>query len=292
MRETRGIRFTKMEGAGNDYIFVNCLEEGEHHDWPRLSREISDRHYGVGSDGLILVMPSQTADFKMRIFNSDGSEGDMCGNGMRCFARLAYEHGLVAKTEMTVETRAGLIRPRLEMVDGAVESVTVNMGAPSLRPQDVPIVVADGREFAVDVPVTAGGRRYLVTGVRMGNPNGVIFVEDLSRVDLPSEGRALESAAAFPRKANIEFVQVLSRTRIRMIVYERGSGVTLACGTGASASLVAAAFTGRTDRSAKVDVTGGSLSIEWTPDGQVLMTGPAVEIAQGVFTRWKEVGPG
>jgi diaminopimelate epimerase len=281
-----------MEGAGNDYIFVNCLEEGEHHDWPRLSREISDRHYGVGSDGLILVMPSQTADFKMRIFNSDGSEGDMCGNGMRCFARLVYDHGLVAKTEMTVETRAGLIRPRLEMVDGAVESVTVDMGAPSLRPQDVPIVVADGREFAVDVPVTAGGRRYLVTGVRMGNPNGVIFVEDLSRVDLPSEGRALESAAAFPRKANIEFVQVLSRTRIRMIVYERGSGVTLACGTGASASLVAAAFTGRTDRSAKVDVTGGSLSIEWTPDGQVLMTGPAVEIAQGVFTRWKEVGPG
>ena len=292
MKQTRGIRFTKMEGVGNDYVFVNCLEEGEHHDWPRLSREISDRHYGVGSDGLILVMASETADFRMRIFNSDGSEGDMCGNGMRCFARLVYEHGLVAKTEMTVETRAGLIRPRLELVGGVVESVSVTMGAPSLRPQDVPIVVADGREFAVDVPVTADGRTYLVTGVRMGNPNGVVFVEDLSRVDLESEGRALESSSAFPRKANIEFVQVLSRTRIRMIVYERGSGVTLACGTGASASLVASAFTGRTGRSATVDLTGGSLSIEWTPDGQVFMTGPAVEIAQGVFTRWKEGGPG
>jgi len=292
VKEPRGIRFTKMEGVGNDYIFVNCFEEGEEHDWHRLAREISDRHYGVGSDGLILVMKSETADFRMRIYNSDGSEGDMCGNGMRSFARLVYEHGLTNKTEITVETRAGLIRPRLEMDHGEVQSITVDMGTPSLRPHEVPVIVPDEREFAVDIPVTVGERTYLVTGVRMGNPNGVVFVDDTSRVDLPTEGSALESSSAFPRKANIEFVQVLSRQHLRMLVYERGSGVTLACGTGASASLVASAFTGRTGRSAQVDLMGGKLFIEWTPGDHVFMTGPAVEIAQGTFTRWKEVGSG
>ena len=292
MREPRGIRFVKMEGIGNDYIFVNCFEEGEEHDWPTLAREISDRHYGVGSDGLILVMKSEIADFRMRMFNSDGSEGDMCGNGMRSFARLVYEHGLSKKTEIAVETRAGLIRPRLNLAGGEIESVTVNMGTPSLRPHEVPLVVPDEREFAVDAPITAGGRAYLVTGVRMGNPNGVVFVDDVGKVDLEAEGGALHSVSAFPKKANIEFVQVLSRQRLRMIVYERGSGVTLACGTGACASLVAAAFTGRTERSAMVQLTGGDLFIEWTPGGEVLMTGPSVEIAQGTFTRWKEDGSG
>jgi diaminopimelate epimerase len=281
------LKFVKMQGTGNDYIYVNCFDIGEQYDWVRLAREISDRHFGVGSDGLILVMPSKSCDFRMRIFNADGSEGDMCGNGIRCFARLVYELGLTSKTEIDVETRAGVMRPALVIDRGAVRAVRVNMGRPSLFPGDVPMVAA-GYEQAKDVPLVAGGRTYLVTGVRMGNPNGVVFVDDLKSVELVKEGPLLERHVAFPKRANIEFVEVLDPGHIDMLVWERGSGATLACGTGASACLVASAATGRASREAEVKLPGGRLFIEWSAGGDVFMTGPAESVCTGEFVKWKE----
>lgn len=279
------MRFTKMEGAGNDYIYIDCFSSGTDHDWPRLSMEISDRHYGVGSDGLILIMPSRVADFRMRIFNKDGSEGDMCGNGLRCLSRYVYDHGLTQKTEFTVETRAGLMRPTLVMDGPRVSAVRVNMGKPSFKAADVPMH-APGYDEALDIEVSAVDRTFLVTGVRMGNPNGVIFVDDLDIIDLLKYGPVLESHPVFPKKANIEFTQVLSPEHIRMKVWERGSGVTLACGTGACACAVAAAYQGRSARTVTVSLPGGSLTVEWAENGDVFMTGPANEVCTGVFTRW------
>ena len=278
----RGMKFTKMHGCGNDYILVDCFREGESEDWPRLAREISDRHFGVGSDGLILVMPSDVADFRMRMFNSDGSEGEMCGNGMRCFAKYVYERGMARTRGFTVETLAGLIRPEV-LPDGTVR---VNMGRPSLKRGDVP-VTGDPGEDAVGIEIDVRQRPMRATCVSMGNPHCVIVVDDLDAIDLALDGRAVETHPIFPRKANVEFVKVLARDHLRMRVWERGSGITMACGTGACASAVACSVNGLAERKVTVDLDGGTVEVEWSQDGFVYLTGPAEEICEGVFTKWK-----
>ncbi|MGE5484995.1 MAG: diaminopimelate epimerase [Ignavibacteriales bacterium] len=287
------MKFTKMHGCGNDYVYVNCFEEGTSHDWPRLSREVADRHTGVGSDGLILIGPasSPAADFRMRIFNADGSEGEMCGNGIRCFAKYVYDRGLTTRTSFAVETLAGIMRPELLVQDdGQVRMVRVDMGVPSFRRGDVPMKGEPGEE-ATGESLRVGGRSYTVTGVRMGNPNCVTFVEDAGAVPVTRIGPLIEKHPLFPQKANVEFVQVLGNDVLRMRVWERGSGLTMACGTGACASAVAAHKMGFTGRLVHVILDGGALEIEWRPDGRVFMTGPAEEICTGVFTKWRE-GPG
>ncbi len=282
------MRFTKMHGCGNDYIFVECFGESAPDDWPRLAREISDRHTGVGSDGLILVMPpsSRNADFRMRMFNSDGSEGEMCGNGIRCFAKYVYDRGLTGRTAIAVETLAGIIRPEMIVRDGSVKMVKVDMGSPSFRREDIPMKGEPGDEV-IGESLRAGGRTYTVTCVSMGNPHCVIFVEDASAVPVTQVGPLVEKHHLFPQRTNVEFVEVLNRDVLRMRVWERGSGLTMACGTGACASTVAAHKMGFTGNRAHVVVDGGALEVEWNPEGRVFLTGPAEEICTGVFTKWK-----
>jgi diaminopimelate epimerase len=220
------------------------------------------------------------------MYNRDGSEGDMCGNGIRCFARYVYDHRLTTNTQLCIETRAGIMRSRLVLDGDKVHSVEVNMGKPGLRPEDIPMRVPDGWMSAQNVPVCVGATTYSVTGVKMGNPNGVVFVHNLEDIDVARDGRLLELSPVFTEGANIEFVQVLAPELIKMKVWERGSGETLSCGTGACAALVAAANSGSTRRAAEVLLPGGRLYIEWRQDGDVMMTGPANEVCSGVFTRW------
>ncbi|NPV71656.1 MAG: diaminopimelate epimerase [Firmicutes bacterium] len=283
------MHFVKMHGCGNDYIFVDCFREGEDHDWPRLAKEISDRHWGIGSDGLILVMPphSGDADFRMRMFNSDGSEGEMCGNGIRCFARYVFEHGLTRKTHLEVETLAGMIRPDLILRDGSVTAVRVDMGVPSLRREDIPMQGEPGSS-ALGETLLVKGKPYTFGAVSMGNPHCVIFVEDVAGVPLAEIGPVIENLPMFPRRTNVEFVQVLGRELLRMRVWERGAGITMACGTGACASAVASHKMGFTGNHTQVVADGGTLEVEWAGNGRVYLTGPAEKICTGVFTRWKE----
>lgn len=279
------IPFTKMHGLGNDYIYVDRFSYREEHDWSELSRAISERHFGVGSDGLILIEPSSVADFRMRMFNSDGLEGEMCGNGVRCFAKYVYEHGLTEKTDLVIETKAGLIRPHLLVRDGKVQSVSVDMGIPRLRRKEIPLSRLDGAEPAIAEPIELDGKTYYGTPVSMGNPHCVFFVEDVWQVDLEKIGPRLEHHPIFPERANIEFVAVKSRDAIEMRIWERGSGITLASGTGSSASVVASILNGKVDRGkpVKVSLPGGVLLVEWREDGHVWQHGPAVEVASGVF---------
>lgn len=277
------MRFTKMQGLGNDYVYLDCTQ-GMPPDPPKLARAMSDRHFGVGSDGLICIRRSERADFRMSMYNADGSEGEMCGNGIRCLGKFVYDRGLTDKTELTVETLAGVKRLSLHVKDGAVDSLSVDMGAPILDLERIP-VTGSGDRF-VSRRLTVQGRAWEVTCLSMGNPHAVLFVEDLSRVDVPSLGLAVERHAVFPNHVNAEFVQVLGRDRLRMRVWERGTGETLACGTGACAALCAGVLTGRTGRRADVELPGGTLSIRWEEaDGHVYMTGPAVTVFQG---EWPE----
>ncbi|MCR4398645.1 MAG: diaminopimelate epimerase [Firmicutes bacterium] len=282
------MKFVKMHGCGNDYVLVNCFEVGMDHDWHRLAREISDRHFGVGSDGLILVMPpsSPGVQFRMRMFNSDGSEGEMCGNGMRCFAKYVYERGLTDRMEFAVETPAGIIRPRVILRDGLVELVRVDMGVPSFERAEVPMIGAPGE--AVGETLAAGGAQYTVTCVSMGNPHCVVFVDDLGSIEIPRVGPLIERHEVFPEGTNVEFVQVLDRGSVRMGVWERGSGRTLACGTGACASAAASHRMGFTGRRTRVVADGGILEVELDDSGRAFLTGPAEEICSGVFTKWRE----
>lgn len=283
--ETAGVPFTKLQGLGNDYLYIDRFSYTPEHDWNALSRRMSDRHFGAGSDGLILVEPSDTADFRMRMFNSNGAEGDMCGNGLRCFARYVYDKGLTRKTEFEVETRAGIMRPRVNLKDGAVSSVTADMGVPLFKRAEVPLSELEGPEPVMALRVESGGETYVGTALFLGNPHYVIFVDDVDAVSLEKVGPGLESHPVFTRKANIEFITVKSPTELDMRVWERGSGITLACGTGACASVVAAILHGKVSRGTEVTVNlpGGPLSIEWRLDGRVWMTGPAVEVYSGVF---------
>lgn len=285
------IRFTKMEGLGNDYIYLNNLEEQvPEADFPALSRAVSDRHFGIGADGLIVILPPQddAHDFRFRMFNADGSEGEMCGNGIRCFARLVYERGLTTRTEILVDTRAGTIVPAVVLDDhGRVQAVRVDMGVPRLQSSQIPMAGPD-QEQVLQETVTVGGDTYTFAAVSMGNPHMVIFDRDPNGVDLAAVGPGLEHHPLFPSRVNVHFARAEGPNRIRMRTWERGSGITLACGTGACATLVAAHLLGLTGRQATVALPGGELSIEWTPEGRVYMTGPANEICSGVFTRpWR-----
>ena len=273
--------FTKWQGCGNDFVLVNGFSERlDEEDLGALAQKICDRHYGIGADGLILVLPSKAADFRMRILNADGSEAEMCGNGIRCFAGVVHDEGLSDKEEFTVETGAGILVPRLQLADGKLQGVRVDMGEPTLAGDRIP-VLGFGAAHVVEQPIEAGGEKLSMTCVSMGNPHCVIFVEDAEAVPIERIGPLLERHEAFPKKTNVEFAAVLDASHIRMRVWERGAAVTLACGTGSCATLVAAALTGRTERAAEVQLDGGRLQIEWAEDNRVYMTGPAEKVFAG-----------
>jgi len=271
------MRFSKWHGLGNDFILVNCFEETLSNP-QQIAKAICDRHFGVGADGLVLVLPSRQADFRMQIFNSDGSEAQMCGNATRCFSRYVHAAGLTNKRELQIETLAGIIHAKL-IGDGSL--VRVNLGSPKLTRKEIP-VAGDPDSRAVDIPVTADGKTYKATCLSTGVPHCVIFVDSFTNFDWLNIGRQIEVHPLFPEKTNVEFIQVLSRTEMIMKVWERGAGVTLACGTGASASVVAGVLTGRTERKVTVHLDGGDLEIEWEADtDQVIMTGPAMQTFTG-----------
>ena len=276
------MKFTKMHGIGNDYIYVNAFEERVE-DPAALAVAMSDRHFGVGGDGLVLICPSEIADFRMRMFNADGSEGDMCGNASRCVAKYVYDRGLTDKTTVTLETRSGVKVLMMTVENGAVKSVRVDMGAPELTCENVPCLLGTG-EVKMQ-PITALDRTFLITPVCTGNPHGVIVLEEpVEAFELTKYGPVLETHPAFPKKANIEFVNVLSEDRLRMRVWERGSGVTLACGTGSCAALVACHANGLCGRCATVVLDGGELVDEWDEaTGHVFMTGPAAFVFDGTY---------
>jgi diaminopimelate epimerase len=275
------IRFTKMHGLGNDYLVVDAMQKPPLEEkLPAISKALSDRHFGVGSDGLILVLPSRAADFKMRIFNSDGSEAEMCGNGVRLFAKYVYEHGLTREKELTIETGAGLIRPHLKVRGGTVVSVRVDMGVPRLSRAEIPMKGPD-QPRVVDEKLRVGGNRYPITAVSMGNPHCVLFVEDVERAKVKEIGPAIEHHDLFPRRTNVEFAQIVGDGEIKMRVWERGAGETLACGTGASATLVAAVLNGLSPRKATIHLRGGDLKVSWNQDDHVFIDGPAAEVCTG-----------
>lgn len=273
------MKFTKMHGIGNDYVYVNGFEEQI--DQPAdIARAVSDRHFGVGSDGLILILPSTRADFRMRMFNADGSEAQMCGNGIRCLAKYVYDHGLTTRTTFQVETLAGILELQLFPKSGVVEQVRVNMGEPRLERAQIPMHGPAGR--VLQEPLVVHGQTFEVTAVSMGNPHCVVFVDDPQTFEVASWGPHFEHHPAFPEGVNTEFVRVIDAQTFSMRVWERGSGETLACGTGASAVAVACHLTGRTGRRVTGHLLGGSLELEWSAtDNHVYMTGPAVEVFQG-----------
>ncbi len=272
------MRFVKMHGAGNDYVYIDCMEQSVECS-ERLAINMSDRHFGVGSDGLVLIMPSAVADFRMRMFNADGSEAQMCGNASRCVGKYVYDNGLTDKTDISLETKAGIKNLKLTAVDGKVVSVCVDMGEPELRPSFVPVSLPGKR--VVSMPVEVAGRVYKMTCVSMGNPHAVIFVPCLDEVDVCTVGPEIEHHKIFPERCNVEFAEVLSSTEIRMRVWERGAGETWACGTGACATLVAAVLNNLTTKKVCLGLLGGNLDIEWKDDNHVYMTGGAVTVFNG-----------
>jgi diaminopimelate epimerase len=282
------MQFTKMQGTGNDYVYVNCFDEPMPADPPALARRISDRHFGVGGDGLILICPSDAADARMRMFNADGSESEMCGNGVRCVAKYVYDHGLSRKETLRIETGRGVLAITLEVAGGKVLRATVDMGEPILEPAWVPTTLPGNPAFAggaaANVAIDLGDCRLDVTCVSMGNPHCVTFGDEPTDRWVLSIGPRIETHPCFPNRVNVEFVRVLSRREVRMRVWERGSGETLACGTGACAVCVAGALTGRTERKILAHLPGGDLEIEWAPDNHVYLTGKAVEVFNG---EWK-----
>jgi len=280
------MRFTKMQGAGNDYVYVNCFTEPFPSNPAGLARLISDRHFGVGGDGLILICPSETADARMRMFNADGSESEMCGNGIRCVAKFVYDHGISNKETLAIETGRGVLSLDLEVVDGLVERVRVDMGPPILKAAEIPTTLAG--DPVVFAPLVVEGRTLEVTCVSMGNPHSITYVERLDDDCVLGLGPKIEMDPHFPRRVNAEFVEVLSPSEVRMRVWERGSGETLACGTGASAVCVAGVLTGRTERRIVAHLPGGDLELEWAGNGRVFMTGPAVEVFSGDWNTGKE----
>lgn len=279
------MKFTKMHGLGNDYVYVNGFEENvDGIDLPELSRIVSDRHFGIGSDGLILILPSEVADFRMRVFNNDGSEAMNCGNGLRCVSKYVYDHGLTKETTFTIETKGGIVTPTVNVgLDGKVSTVTIDMGEPILVPADIPMRGDFGDRF-IDRPLPVQDRIYQVTAVSMGNPHAILFVDEMNEAEVVRTGPLIEHHEWFPERTNVEFIQVLNREELLFRVWERGSGVTLACGTGACAAVVAAVLNGKTERHVTVHLKGGDLEIEWREsDNRVYMTGPAVEVYQGTY---------
>ncbi len=283
--------FTKMHGCGNDYIYVNCFTQ--HIDDPAaVSKVVSDRHCGIGGDGLVLICPSDVADVRMRIFNADGSEAEMCGNATRCVARYAHEHGLAQGDVVRIETGSGIKVARLLMEDGKVSGATVDMGEPVLQAGLIPVRLPEGfdaQAFFQGQPFTVDGTEWQANVVSMGNPHNVLFLDEtrppLEELDLAKSGPAFENHALFPERINTEFVRVESDSSVSMRVWERGSGETMACGTGACAVAVACIETGRTKRTVNVHLLGGTLTIFWDPESNhVFMTGPATHVFDGVIT--------
>ena len=275
------MKFTKMQGLGNDYVYVNCFEEKIENP-PAVARYVSDRHFGIGSDGLIMINPSEVADFEMEMYNSDGSRGEMCGNGIRCVAKYVYDYGLTDKTQISVETLGGIKYLDLTVEDGKVVLVKVDMGKPELKSDLIPIISEN--EKVIDEPIEVDGQVYHMTGVSMGNPHTVIYVDDVKNLDLEKIGPKFENHERFPKRINTEFVHCIDRNTVEMRVWERGSGETLACGTGACAVAVASILNNLTDTRVTVKLLGGDLQIEWDQKkNHVFMTGPAKVVFDGVI---------
>ena len=274
------MRFTKMHGAGNDYVYINCFDEPVPRDIPATAIAISDRHTGVGGDGLVLICPSEVADARMRMFNADGSESEMCGNAIRCVAKYVSDRGIARKPELKIETGRGILTMQLFTgAGGKVEQVTVNMGAPILESARIPTTLPG--DPPQNAKLEVAGKTIDVTCVSMGNPHCVTFVDEVNDDWVLRVGPQIEHHPAFPRRVNAEFIQVVSRDEFIMRVWERGSGETMACGTGACASAVAGALTGRTNRTVTAHLRGGDLKLEWASTGEVFMTGPATEVFSG-----------
>jgi len=275
------MRFTKMQGIGNDYVYVNCFAEPTPKDPAGLARRIADRHFGVGGDGLILICPSDNgADARMRMFNADGSESEMCGNGLRCVAKYVYDHGIKRAQSLRIQTGRGILAVDLELRSGKVERARVNMGQPILEGSKIPTKLPGNPPL--DVPLMVGGQTLQVTSVSMGNPHCVTFVERATDELVHGLGPKVENHPMFPARVNVEFIEIISPTEVRQRTWERGSGETLACGTGASAVCVAGVLTGRTHRKIVNHLLGGDLELEWNEaDGCVYKTGPAVEVFSG-----------
>jgi diaminopimelate epimerase len=289
------MRFTKLQGCGNDYIYVDCVRNAPPRNPAELSRKISDRHFGAGADGLILICPSERADVRMRMFNADGSEAEMCGNGVRCVAKYAYDHGLTQHNPMTVETGRGVLTLALEVQQGKVQRVTVDMGEPILEAEKIPTTLPGPRVVAHPLPplpfketawMQDCGLQPDLTCVSTGNPHVILYCKDVGKVPLEQVGPVLENAAVFPRRINVHFVQVRSPEEATLRTWERGSGITLACGTGACAVAVAGVLTGRSGRRLLAHLPGGDLELQWKEaDNHLYMTGPAVEVFSG---EWPE----
>ncbi len=274
------MKFSKMHGIGNDYVYVNCFKETVENP-EAVSIFVSDRRFGIGSDGLILIMPSDKADFRMRIFNADGSEAMMCGNGTRCVGKYVYDHGMTDKTDITLETNSGIKYLKLFVKDGKVDSVTVDMGKAILKPRDIP--VDSDLDLFVAQPVEVAGKEYKITAVSMGNPHAIVYVDDVDSLDLEKIGSDFENHKLFPNRVNTEFIKVIDDKTLQMRVWERGSGETFACGTGACASVVSSVLNNycKYDEEVLVHLRGGDLRITYRKDGTVMMTGPATQVFDG-----------
>jgi len=273
------MKFTKMQGIGNDYVYVNCFKE-KISDPKAVAIMVRDRHFGVGSDGLIMICPSDTADFRMRMFNADGSEGEMCGNGIRCVGKFVYDKGLTDKTTVSIETLAGIKNLDMFISDGLVDKVKVDMGEPILKPADIPVLAGD--DTCISQEISTGDDSYSATCVSMGNPHAVVYVDSVEDIEIEKKGPPMEYHKVFPNRVNTEFVELLDNGELKMRVWERGSGETLACGTGACAVLVASVLNEKSPRKNIVHLLGGDLEIEWNEnDNHVYMTGPAETVFEG-----------
>jgi len=276
------MRFTKMHGAGNDYVYIDCFKEQVTQP-AQLAIAVSDRHFGIGSDGLILILPSDRADLRMQMFNADGSEAEMCGNGIRCVSKYAWDHKLVKSLEINIETAAGIMPVQMFCDEHhKVEKVRVNMGQPRLRRGDLPMT-GDANAKALEVTIEAGNQTFKAWCISMGNPHCVIFVDDCENFPVAEIGSLIENHPLFPRRTNVEFVTVISDSELRQRTWERGAGETLACGTGASAVAVAASLSGRTGRKVVNQLSGGRLELEWAEDNCIYLTGPATEVFSGDY---------
>ena len=273
------IKFTKMHGLGNDYVYIDAINQKIENE-SSLAKFVSNRHFGIGSDGLILICKSEIADFKMRMFNSDGSEAEMCGNGIRCVGKFVYDKGLTNKTTVKIETLAGIKTLILNTKDGKVGTARVDMGEPILEAEKIPVISTE--KPVKNLELEAENKKFKFTCVSLGNPHAITIVENTKEFDVEKYGKVLEIDKAFPKKANIEFAQIIDRQNINMRVWERGAGETLACGTGACATAVACNLNGLTDRKVNIELLGGTLNIEWNEtDDHVYMTGPAVTVFDG-----------
>lgn len=280
------MRFTKMHGIGNDYVYINCFKEKI--DNPsEVAKFVSDRHFGIGSDGLILIRESEVADARMDMYNADGSRSEMCGNGIRCVGKYIYDYGITDKRIVTVETLAGIKELELIVKDGKVEKVKVDMGTPELKADLVPVI--SKKEQVINEKITVGGMEYAITCVSMGNPHAVTFIEDVKGLDIEKIGPLFENNTIFPKRVNTEFARIMDRNTIEMRVWERGSGETLACGTGTCATVVASVLNGLTENEVTVHLLGGDLFIKWDRDkNKVYMTGAATTVFEGDIDLWSK----